>query len=134
MAWMEMDYSKHTHFRWTIKWQLHALGIMGETAPFMTSNLHTLGSHIVYIVYSYIPGYPGMRRFASEISITSSSSLASGPLSMFSDGRSSSVMSVTQGSYAPESYLTDGYESETYITSLGSSVSQTAFREKRDPR
>ena len=31
MAWMEMDYSKHTYFRW--KEQLGALGTMGETAP-----------------------------------------------------------------------------------------------------
>ena len=33
---METDYSKHTHFRWKIKWRLEhlgALGIMGETAP-----------------------------------------------------------------------------------------------------
>ena len=37
MAWMETDYSKHTHFRWKIKWRLEhfgALGIMGETALF----------------------------------------------------------------------------------------------------
>ena len=36
MAWMEMDYSKHTYFRWKVKWQLGhlgALGTMGETAP-----------------------------------------------------------------------------------------------------
>ena len=37
MAWMETDYSKHTHFRWKIKWRLEhlavALGIMGETDP-----------------------------------------------------------------------------------------------------
>ena len=33
MAWMETDYSKHTYFRWKIKWRLEnfgALGIMGE--------------------------------------------------------------------------------------------------------
>ena len=33
---METDYSKHTHFRWKIKWQLEhlgALGIVGEMAP-----------------------------------------------------------------------------------------------------
>ena len=33
MAWMETNYSKHTHFRWKIKWRLEhwgALGIMGE--------------------------------------------------------------------------------------------------------
>ena len=37
MAWMETDYSKHTHFRWKIKWRLEhlgALGIMVDTAPF----------------------------------------------------------------------------------------------------
>ena len=36
MAWMETDYSKHTHFRWKIKWRLEhlgALGFMGETTP-----------------------------------------------------------------------------------------------------
>ena len=36
MAWMEMDYSKHTHFQWKIKWRLEdlgALGIMGEMVP-----------------------------------------------------------------------------------------------------
>ena len=36
MAWIETDYSKHTHFQWKIKWRLEhlgALGIMGETAP-----------------------------------------------------------------------------------------------------
>ena len=35
VAWMETDYSKHTHFRWKIKWRLEhlgTLGIMGETA------------------------------------------------------------------------------------------------------
>ena len=38
MVWMEMDYSKHTHFRGKIKWRLGhlgALGTMGETAPLM---------------------------------------------------------------------------------------------------
>ena len=36
MAWMETDYSKHTYFRWKIKWRLEhvgALGSMGDTAP-----------------------------------------------------------------------------------------------------
>ena len=36
MPWMETDCSKHTHFRWKIKWRLEhlgALGITGETAP-----------------------------------------------------------------------------------------------------
>ena len=35
MAWMETDYSKHTHFRWKIKWRLVCLSVlqlMGETA------------------------------------------------------------------------------------------------------
>ena len=38
MAWMETDYSKHTYFRWKIKWRLEHLGaleIVGETAPFI---------------------------------------------------------------------------------------------------
>ena len=34
MAWMEMDYSKHTHFQWEME-HLGALGIMGETVPLM---------------------------------------------------------------------------------------------------
>ena len=29
MAWMETDYSKHTHFRWKIKWWLEHLGSLG---------------------------------------------------------------------------------------------------------
>ena len=36
ITWMEMDYSKDTHFQWKIKWQLEHLGalrIMGEMAP-----------------------------------------------------------------------------------------------------
>ena len=36
MAWMEMDYSKNTYFRWKVKWRLEhlsALGTMSETAP-----------------------------------------------------------------------------------------------------
>ena len=28
MAWMETDYSKHTHFRWKIKWRLELLGAL----------------------------------------------------------------------------------------------------------
>ena len=36
MACMETDYSKHTYFRWKVKWRrehLGALGTMVETAP-----------------------------------------------------------------------------------------------------
>ena len=36
MAWMEADYSKHTQFRWKIKWRLGhlgALGLMGQADP-----------------------------------------------------------------------------------------------------
>ena len=36
MAWMETDCSKHTYFRWKVKWRLEhlgALGTMGETTP-----------------------------------------------------------------------------------------------------
>ena len=29
MAWMETNYSKHTHFRWKIKWRLEHLGALG---------------------------------------------------------------------------------------------------------
>ena len=54
MAWMETDYSKHTDFRWKIKWRLEllgALGIMGEMAPYYptlcshTSVCTSLSSH-----------------------------------------------------------------------------------------
>ena len=44
MAWMETDYSKHTYFRWKVKWRLEylgALGIMGDTAPLNVSLLLT---------------------------------------------------------------------------------------------
>ncbi|XP_078359591.1 tyrosine-protein phosphatase non-receptor type 13-like [Oculina patagonica] len=75
-----------------------------------------------------------LRRFDSDASITDTSSMVSGPQSsMLSDGRSS-MMSITQGSYAPDSYLTDGYESEAYLTSIGSSASRAAFRAGKDPR
>ena len=40
MAWMEIDYPKHTCFRRKIKWRLGhlgALGSMGETAPLTAS-------------------------------------------------------------------------------------------------
>ena len=42
MTWMEMDYSKHAHFRWKTKWRLEhlgALGIMGETAPLIHTDI-----------------------------------------------------------------------------------------------
>ncbi|XP_074610552.1 tyrosine-protein phosphatase non-receptor type 13-like [Acropora palmata] len=69
------------------------------------------------------------RRYDSDASVTDSSSMVSGlPSSRLSDGRSSMV-SITQGSYAPDSYITDGYESEAYMTaSFGSSASRAAFR------
>ena len=45
MTWMETDYSKHTHFRWKIKWRLEdlgALGIMGEAAPWLPCQLYCI--------------------------------------------------------------------------------------------
>ena len=72
-------------------------------------------------------------RYDSDKSITDASSVVSGPQSsMLSDGRSS-MLSVMQGSYAPESYMTDGYESEPCLTSIGSSASRAAFRAEKDP-
>ena len=47
MAWMETDYSKHTHFRWKIKWRLEhlgTLGIMGEVAPLTKRIVHSISS------------------------------------------------------------------------------------------
>ena len=46
MAWMETDDSKHTYFRWKIKWRLEhlgSLGIMGEAAPLMNSTQLKVG-------------------------------------------------------------------------------------------
>ena len=54
MAWMETDYSKHTHFRWKIKWQLEhlgALGVMGEAAPLCRPPLLELKLWDVLISY-----------------------------------------------------------------------------------
>ena len=34
MSWIETDYSKHTHFRWKIKWRLEHLGMQRITALF----------------------------------------------------------------------------------------------------
>ena len=90
--------------------------------------------HCVVIQYtvSQISGVSALRRYDSDASITDSSSMVSGPRSsMLSDGRSS-MMSITQGSYVPDSYLTDGYESEQYLTSIGSSASRAAFRLGKD--
>ncbi|XP_022779941.1 tyrosine-protein phosphatase non-receptor type 13-like isoform X3 [Stylophora pistillata] len=74
-----------------------------------------------------------LRRYDSDTSITDTSSMVSGPRSSVMSGRSS-MMSITQGSYAPESYMTDGYESEPYLTSIGSSASRAVFRDGRDSR
>ena len=53
MDWMETDYSKHTHFRWEIKWRLEhlgALGMMDEMALAPRHNLiffvHRDGVHV----------------------------------------------------------------------------------------
>ena len=48
MAWMETDYSKHTHFRWKIKWRLEhlgALGIIDETTGESSHNCDP-GAHL----------------------------------------------------------------------------------------
>ena len=45
MAWMETDYSKHTYFRWKVKWRLEhldALGTMGGTAPLRTPSYYKI--------------------------------------------------------------------------------------------
>lgn len=74
-----------------------------------------------------------LRRYDSDASSTDTSSMSGPQSSMLSDGRSS-MMSIVQGSYAPESYMTDGYESEPYLASIGSSASRAAFRAGKDPR
>ena len=40
MAWMETDYSKHTYFRWKVKWRLEHLGALGTTGD--TASLRPL--------------------------------------------------------------------------------------------
>ena len=61
MAWMETDYSKHTHFRWKIKWRLEhlgTLGIMGEKTfkiPFqITSDFKPLISQNYFSVMNHL--------------------------------------------------------------------------------
>ena len=59
MAWMETDYSKHTQFRWKIKWRLEhlgTLGIMGDTVPltFLWNevSLKTVGIFLLFLLIS----------------------------------------------------------------------------------
>ena len=42
MAWLETGYSKHTHFRWKIKWRLEHLGALGSMGKTVISELLTL--------------------------------------------------------------------------------------------
>ena len=48
MAWMKMDYPKHMHFLWKIKWRLGALGIMGEMALFKQLRYGFLKSNLLH--------------------------------------------------------------------------------------
>ena len=53
---METDYSKHTHFRWKIKWRLEhlgALGIMVKTTPPPPTPLFSLASSLVLFFSGY---------------------------------------------------------------------------------
>ena len=60
MAWMETDYSKHTYFRWEVKWRLEhlgALGIMGESAPLRL--IHTYDASASYtLVLAFVLALP----------------------------------------------------------------------------
>ena len=56
MAWMETDYSKHTHFQWKIKWRLEHLGaleIKGEAAPLMAVHPSPLIS--IFLSFFFLP-------------------------------------------------------------------------------
>ena len=88
MAWMKTDYSKHTYFRWKVKWWLEHLGALGtvcETAPSIftgSESLHschfwiTVGSFTMYGIflinscYEFFPFLQkwckGERRFSEE--------------------------------------------------------------------
>ena len=58
MAWMETDYSKHTYFRWKIKWRLErlgALGIMDETAPLRNTSLNMAHCKLRVTIFLYQP-------------------------------------------------------------------------------
>ena len=65
MAWMETDYSKHTHFRWKIKWRLEHLGRArnyGWHCPFEESLVggnccNTIQIHRLYSVLSLVRGF-----------------------------------------------------------------------------
>ena len=49
---METDYSKHTYFRWKVKWWLEhlgALGTMGEKTPFKVPNDVCEGRNEIYL-------------------------------------------------------------------------------------
>ena len=53
---MEVDYSKHTDFRWKIKWRLEhlgVLGVMGETDPLRNGPLFN-----PFIAMFLCPNYP----------------------------------------------------------------------------
>ena len=72
MAWMETDYSKHTYFRWKVKWRLEhlgALGTMNETAPLSSWGLKAETAWKTKTTMSLI-------RLYTAISYTSSSTFA----------------------------------------------------------
>ena len=63
---METDYSKHSHFRWKIKWRLEhlgALGTMGATVPLIVC--------LFVCLFSLAPGSPPRGIVAYGISDTS---------------------------------------------------------------
>ena len=58
MAWMETDYSKHSYFRWKVKWRLEhlgALGTMGEMAPLQLVNKTVLQQKATVLVSDWLP-------------------------------------------------------------------------------
>ena len=123
-------------------WRIHEVWVFSgceiRNTTFISSRLVCKAMHIIFFnttdFFNQSPGNSMLCRYDSDASITDASSVVSGPQSsMLSDGRSS-MLSIMQGSYAPESYMTDGYESEPYLTSIGTSASRAAFRAGRDPR
>ena len=52
---METDYSKHSHFRWKIKWRLEHLGahgIMGKASPLILTSFRRRLTEFVWVYYA----------------------------------------------------------------------------------
>ena len=53
MAWMETDYSKHSQFRWKIKWRLEHLGALGIIGNYWEYQLRPAGNEYGDCVHKF---------------------------------------------------------------------------------